>query len=340
LPDRQCTLGEVADTRQVPGLSENQRKIISLLNCGMCQADIARKIKVSRSYVNQQIKQLLSSHLIKRIETHPDRPGIRSYTHFYELSPELKQRIKGDKIAEPFTSCRVHNQRMKITWSSSTPVSIDKRTSYSKSWTMRGGARHKYWFVGKAGMPSVTLDVHPKTIVAYCNKKQFIVAATPAEAMDVGWRAIYQAIDTFVELQGRFGVQIEMAHTGEQIGKPHGGFVGSESPVMAEGVTRPHWWIDRSQEAELGPGHPELETDIPEGMTRLDNLIKISENPAEMFKSVIDPLNTNVLQIQAMMQGSITNQQMLENVTKLISSVLIEMQSIRAENAELKRRLG
>jgi len=31
---------------------------------------------------------------------------------------------------------------------------------------------------------------------------------------------------------------------------------------------------------------------------------------------------------------------MLENVTKLISSVLVEMQQIRTENAELRARLG
>ena len=59
---------------------------------------------------------------------------------------------------------------------------------------------------------------------------------------------------------------------------------------MKEGVTLDRWWIDKSVESECGPGKVELETDIPEGMTRLDQLIKIAENPADMFKSVIDPL--------------------------------------------------
>ena len=341
--DRQLTLGEVSGVSKVRGLTEPQRKVVSLINCGLCQAEIARKLQVSRSYVNQVIKRLESLGLVQRIDTHKTKPGKRAYTLFYELSPELKQRIKGERVAEPFTSCRVHNQRMKIAWSSTTPVSTDKRTAYSKSWTMRGGARHKYWFVGKAGLPSVTLDVHPKTIVAYCDKKQFIVAETPAEAMDIGWRAIYQAIDKFVELQGRFGVKVEMAHTGETIGKPHGGFVGSESPVMAEGVTTPHWWIDRSQESELGPGHPELETDIPESMTRLDGLIKMSEALPTAMKEITDklnPMSTSLLQVMAMMQGGITISQQYEQMVNFMTKALDEMAAIRKENAELKARIG
>ena len=220
-----------------PGIDENQRKIISLVGLQLCQADIARKLGFSRAYVNQTVKRLETHSLIQRINTHPKKEGKRKYTLFYELSPELKARVKGERIAEPFTSCRVHNLRLKChIISQSAPVNTDKRTNYAKSWTMRGGPRHKFWFMGKAGMPSVTLDVHPKTIVCYVDKKQTIVARTPDEAKDIGWRAIYAALDKFIELQSRFDVQVDVEHTGTVIGKPHGGFVGSESPVMLEGV--------------------------------------------------------------------------------------------------------
>jgi len=346
LNDRQLTLEESVNVREVKGLTEPQRKIISLVSCGLCQADIARKLQVSRSYVNQVIKRMETHGLIQRVDTHKTQPGKRSYTLFYQLSPELQSRVKGDKMAEPFTACRVHNLRMKVAIISvSDPLSTDKRTGYQHSWKMRGPLRHKYWYSGKAGMPSCTIDYHIKTLVCYVDKKQTIIAKTPKEAEDIGWRAIYQALDQFIELQSKFGIQIDVAHTGTVIGKPHGGFVGTDSPVMDEGVRTKDWWIDRSQEAELGPGHPELETTNKEGMTRLDNLIKVSEQVdliklPEIFKDIVNPIAASVLQVQAMMQGSITNQQMLENVTKLISSVLIEMQSIRAENADLKARLG
>jgi predicted transcriptional regulator len=344
--DRQLTLGDVDSLRTIKGLSENQRKIVSLVNCGLTQARVAQRLGFSRAYINQQIKRLLSFNLIQRIETHPSLEGKRDYTHFYELSPQVREQVGKGTVPEPFTSCRVHNLRMKVKIiSQSAPISMDKRASFSKSWQMRGWQAKEFWFSGKAGMPSVSLVVNPKNIVAYVDKKQTIVAKTPDEAQDIGWRSIYHALDQFIELQGRFGVQVETEHVGTVIGKVHGGFVGSDSPAMSEGVKTKNWWIDRSQEAELGPGHPELETDLPGGMTRLDNLIKVSEQVdltslPEMFQNIVNPIAANVLQVQAMMQGSITNQQMLENVTKLISSVLVEMQSIRQENAELKQRLG
>jgi hypothetical protein len=342
---KQLTFEEVEVEKKIPGLTENQRRIISLINCGLCQSDIAVKLKFSRAYINQQIKKLLSNNLIQRIETHPSAEGKREYTHFYELSQQVKEQVGKGTVPEPFTACRIHNLRLRVTVISlSAPVSLDKRASYSKSWQMRGGARHKFWFSGKAGMPSVTLDVHPKTIVAYVDKKQMIVAKTPAEAEDIGWRAIYQALDQFIELQSRFNVVVETAHTGTVIGKIHGGFVGSDSPVMDEGVRTKNWWIDRSQEAELGPGHPELETDQPDGMTRLDNLIKVSEQVdlvklPEMFKDIVNPIAANVLQVQAMVQGGIGISQQYEQMLNFMTKVLEEMQEIRKENAELKMRL-
>jgi len=346
LTDRQCTLGELGNIQTVKGLSENQRKIVSLINAGLCQADVAQRLKFSRAYINQEIKKLLSNNLIQRIETHPSQAGKRQYTHFYELSPQVREQMGKGVRPEPFTSCRVHNLRMKChIISQSASVSIDKRASYSKSWMMRGGARHKYWFSGKAGMPSVTLDIHPRTIVAYCDKKQNIVAKTPKEAEDIGWRSIYQALDQFIELQSRFGVQVEVEHVGQVIGKVHGGFVGTDSPAMEEGVRTKEWWIDRSQESELGPGHPELETDNPDNMTRLDRLIKVSEQVdltqlPEMFKGMIDPLNQQVGQAVAMLQGGITISQQYEQMLNFMTKVLDEMSQIRKENAELKAKLG
>jgi hypothetical protein len=346
LTDRQCTFSEISGVEQIRGLTENQRKIVSLINCGCNQAGIASKLKFSRSYVNQVIKRLLSFNLIQRIETHPSAEGKRDYTHFYQLSPELKGRIGKNAPEEVFTACRVHNLRLKVKLiSQSAPISVDKRASWSKSWNMRGWTANKYWFSGKAGMPSVTLDVNPKNIVCYVDKKQTIVAKTPAEAEDIGWRSIYAALDKFIELQSRFGVQIDVAHTGTVIGKPHGGFVGTDSPAMEEGVRTKEWWIDRSQEAELGPGHPELETTNKEGMTRLDNLIKVSEQVdlvalPEMFRGMIDPLNQNVLKVEAMLQGGITMSQQYTQMVNFMTKVMDEMAELRKESLELKARLG
>ena len=342
----QCDLNQLIGIESIKGLTGNQKKIISLIGCGLCQATISEKMKVSRAYICTEIKKLESRNLIKTIDIYPKVPGKRSYSKFYELSQQAKGQIQKGVPEESFTACRVHNLRMRVSVISlSAPVSTDKRANYSKSWNMRGGARHKFWFSGKAGMPSVTLDIHPKTIVAYVDKKQTIVAKTPDEAQDIGWRSIYQALDKFIELQSRFNVIVETAHTGTVIGKPHGGFVGSDSPAMEEGVQTKNWWIDRSQEAELGPGHPELETDQPGGMTRLDNLIKVSEQVdlvalPEMFKGMIDPLNQNVLSVMAQLQGGITISQQYEKMLNFMTHVMNEMAEMRKENAELKAKLG
>ena len=324
--DRQITLQEASSVRQVRGLTENQRKIIALVNEQLCQADIARKLGFSRAYVCQTIKKL-EPHLLQRVITHPTKPGKRTYNLFYELSPELKARVKGERAEEPLTSCRVHNLRMKFSIvSQSNKISTDKRTSFSKSWFMRGKSeRFKFWFMGKAGMPSVTLDVHPKTIVAYVDRKQFIAARTPEEAKEIGWRAIYAAIDSFVQQQAKFNVRIETEHTGTTIGKPHGGFVGTDSPVMKEGVTRKDWWIDKSIESEVGPGKVELETDNKDGMTRLDNLIKVSETlPSlpEMFKGMIDPIHADITALSAHIQGGNTIQYQINQQNTLILKLI------------------
>lgn len=347
LNDRQATLGEVAGVHGISGLSDNQRRIVNLVGCGLCQSQIAKRLGWSRPYINQEIKKLESKKLIRRIDQTP-KQGTRQYTYFYELTSQVKAICKPDN-AEQYSACRVHNLRKKIIiLTQSSPLSLDKRTGYQKSWEMRGWQGHKYWYPGKAGTPSVTLDINPKSIIAYVDKKQHIIAKNPQEAMEIGWRSIYAAVDQFIEQQRRFSVQVDVEHVGETLGKPHGGFVGSDSPVMEEGVTKKDWWIDRSQEAELGPGHPELETDKPENMTRLDNLIQVSEQvdlttiPTAMkeINEKLNPLSSNVSQAVAMLQGGITISQQYEQMLNFMTKVLDEMAMMRKENAELKQRLG
>jgi len=312
----------------------------------MCQAEIARKIKVSRSYVNQVIKRLESLGLIQRVDTHKTKPGMRAYTLFYELSPELKARIKGDKVAAPFTEMRTHHIQMKFkVISQSDKPTKDKRTSFNKSWFMRGQSeRFKYWYIGRAGLPSVSLTAHPKTIVITMDKGQKIVAASAKEAEQMAVLACYQAKDKFVQEQAKFGITFETEHTGVRIGKTHVGLAFHEGGPLDSPINIPGMWVDKSVEKELGPGFKEVESYIDHELaTPLEKgVMAVAALPAAMkeFTDKLNPMSESILQVQAMMQGSITNQQMLENVTKLISSVLIEMQSIRAENAELKARLG
>jgi hypothetical protein len=83
-------------------------------------------------------------------------------------------------------------------------------------------------------------------------------------------------------------------------------------------------------------------------MTRLDNLIKVSEQvdltamPEAMreINEKLNPLSANVLQVQAILQGGISISTQYEQMLNFMTKVLTEMQEMRKENAELKERLG
>jgi predicted transcriptional regulator len=349
LTDRQCTLGELDGIRTVKGLSENQRKIISLVNCGLTQSQVADKLGFSRAYINQQIKRLISFNLIQRIETHPSVEGKRDYTHFYELSPELKGRIASNKPEEVFTAMRTHNIRRKFKIiSQSAPPTKDKRTSYSKSWMMRGGERHKFWFPGKAGYPSVTVDVHPKTLVFYMDRGQNIVAHTKEEARNIAWLAIYKAKDQFVLEQSKFGITFETEIGGEEISKPHVGLVFRENGPLDSETHIPGTWVDASPEKELGPGFKEFEmhidhplaTPLEKGVmavARVGDTIKESIQLAmpeamKEFEKSFAPLTSEIHTVMAHIQSG-------QSVQNQINQLIVLVAQLVKDNHDLKERL-
>lgn len=262
VPAGQQTFAEINGISKFHSLTDNQRRILSLVACKLTQSEIAKKLKFSPSYICQVIKKLETYNLIKKLETQRTKEGQREYNNFYELSPELKGRIRKE-IQQPFTPVRVHYiiRKFKIV-NQSGPVSKDKRASYHKSWFMRGKSeRFKFWYPGKAGLPQVTIDVHPKTIVAYVDKGQTIVARSMEEAEQLAWYALYQAKDRFIEQQQLFGVSFEIENVGQQIGSAHGGLLLHEDgPFGKEQPVTPDVWIDRSVKKEVGEGYCEVES--------------------------------------------------------------------------------
>lgn len=181
----------------------------------------------------------------------------------------------------------------------------------------------------------------------YIDKGQNILARSVEEAEALGWLAIQKARDAWIKDQHSFGVDYSVEDIGTLVAKVHAGFVMMDTdPIIKEVLDNggkvgfADYWVDHSNEKEMGPGHCEAETAEPENMTRLGRGIQMIETiQPEAFKDIgkIGLISDNILQVQAMLQGSITQQQMLENVTKMVSGVLLEMQAIRAENAELRK---
>jgi len=213
---------------------------------------------------------------------------------------------------------------------------------------MRGGEWHKYWYPGKAGLPSVTIDIKFKTMVAYIDKGQTIVERSKEEAEKIAWYAIFQAKDRFIEDQALFGITFEIENVGQQIGKGHGGLVIREDgPFGKEDPVTPGVWIDKSVNKELGPGYCEVEMfgDNPR-LTRVEKglfaIEKFPDMPEAMKKinETLNPLSDNVAQVKAMLQGGITISAQYEQMLNFMTKVLTEMAEMRKENAELKARLS
>lgn len=323
-------------------LSKNQRSVLSLLNAGLLQAGVAVRLNVSRPYVNQIVKRLESLGLVKR----------RGKTFFYDLSNEALGLLSGARSFDEFTPARLHNfkKKFRILSGPSVPC-LDERVHYQDSWKMRGPLRHKFWYSGEAGTPSVTVDFHIKTLVIYVDSGQQILARSVEEAQELGWLAIQKARDAWIKDQRFFGVDYQVEEIGTVIAKVHAGFVMMDrDPLVREvleenggKVGHADYWVDKSVEKEMGPGYCEAETAEPEHMTRLGRGIQTIEAiQPEAFKDLekIGSMSESVLRVEAALQGGLSMSKQHELMVGFMTKALDEMAAIRAENAELKRRLG
>lgn len=201
-------------------------------------------------------------------------------------------------------------------------------------------------------MPSVTIDVHPKTIVAYVDKGQQIVARSYEEAQQLGWYAIFQAKEKFVEQQHLFGISLEIENVGNQIGKTHLGLISREDGPLAamkkaqekipeERVMSAEHpvWIDGSIKKELGPDYFEIEmfgdnpaaTPVEETIQSIANLPEtiraaMPEALAELEK--IGPLTSEVHTVLAHIQSGQAVQNQVNQLIMMFGKVLDQQHKI------------
>jgi hypothetical protein len=331
----QTTFADLNKVNVLDSLTDKQLRMVRLLRDGSTQGMIARRLNISRASVSQTCGYLEQNNLIKKLVG-------KNYNILYEVSVDLQKRIGG--VQEQITACRVHNIAMKFhIISQDHPLSVDKRSGYSKDWPMRGGQRYAYWYPGKAGEIACTVTVHPRTIVIRMDAKQTILAKDVFDAESRAFQHLIYIRQKFIDSQRLFGINFEIEPTGQRLGKTHGGFAGSASnPVMQEGVTTPGWWIDKSGKGELGENKLELESYTERGgPTRLDNLIKASEqfeHLPEMFRDIVNPIGAEVTAVKAMIQGEVTMQRQYEAMMKFMTAAMTEIQTLRREVSELKAK--
>lgn len=373
MPERQQTFQDLAALTYVQHLNPLQVRILKLLALGdYTQAEIGRRLNVSRQYIHQIVKTFQKHNLLQRngrawtVKYRTDTPaGPRPhredhltrekaeaaaeqarknglfptveptagspYNATYSVNPVLKKQIDRETNYIQYTNCRVHNIRRSYTiLRQSGPVATDPRTGYEKSWNMRGGARHKYFYPGKGPAPNITIDVHPGTLTAYPDRGQTVTAENIQDAEELTRKAIEDAIALFVEGQRRFGVYLEVTH-GRQPTKTHYGFTFStDAPHAAEQTALPGFWIDHSPEANGDPRHAEIETLDPARATGLDRAIlqmhrldaTIADGIAAALPQAMGPLTAQLGSIEAAVCGGITMQQKVDNLTMILASML------------------
>jgi hypothetical protein len=330
LKDRQIFFTPEGEYRpRLKPLSKNHRSVLSLLNAGLLQAGVAQRLRCSRPYVNQIVKSLESLGLISR----------RKPTYFYDLYPEAKSLLAGTQSLDEFTPARLHNfkRKYKITSVTKEP-SLDRRANFQNSWKMRGPLRHKFWYSGDAGIPSVTVDYHIKSLVVYIDKGQHLLARSVEEAEALGWLAIQKARDAWIKDQHSFGVDYAVEDIGVPIAKLHAGFVlFDRDPIVKEvldnggKVGYSDYWVDHSNEKEMGPGFCEAETAEPENMTRLGRGIQTLETiQPEMFAELakLGPLTSEVHTVVAHIQSGQAVQNQVNQLIMMFGKVLENQNTI------------
>ena len=330
MKDRQIFFTSEGEFRpRLKPLSKNQRSVLALLNAELLQAGVAQRLRVSRPYVNQIVKSLESLGLITR----------RKPTYFYDLSSEAKSLLSGTQALDEFTPARLHNFKKKYRILSVTKEpSLDRRAHYQASWKMRGPLRHKFWYSGDAGIPSVTVDYHIRSLVIYIDKGQHILARSVEEAAALGWLAIQKARDAWIKDQHSFSVDYSVEDIGSVIAKVHAGFVMMDKdPIIKEvldnggKVGYADYWVDKSVEKELGLGHCEAETAEPENMTRLGRGIQMIETiQPEIFADLakLGPLSSEVHTVLAHIQSGQPIQNQINQLIMMFGKVLENQNTI------------
>ena len=248
----------------------------------------------------------------------------KGYLVWYEPSPILKQLINAEHPGIQYSACRVHNIQLKYKiLNKSAPISCDHRTGYIKSWKPRGGERHKFWYPGKHNKFSITIDVHPNTLVCYLDAGQQIVSESITDAEIAAHTQLHEAITLWVKSQAAFGSIVTIdnpTRAGKQTTETHYGFPYTPTIPQAEvlgtlerwGVKTDQCYIDGSMQEKSGL--MEVETHNRNVATGMDSALSAMHNIDDRLQEMItaaipqllNPLQANLTAIEAHINGGST----------------------------------
>jgi predicted transcriptional regulator len=212
----------------VKSLTENKLKIIQLLDSGLYQAAIARRLKLSKSYINRFVKELLHKGCISKDFVNP----ITHVATSYLISPQLKVYIKKLETSKPnfnTTLAIPHNVRYKfpmmgkkVKISLNTKRFAAAKLKMERDWCMRGGTwynftmRHEH--IGNVG-----ITVTPSSLLVYQKDRSPIIAKSCEDATNIISMSLHEVANRFVQEQAWENVHIELGQP-ELVGSPHFAF--------------------------------------------------------------------------------------------------------------------
>ena len=281
MAERQATFDDLAAVQYVRSLNATQINIIRLLEQGQYQAQVARRLNKSRSYVCQVVGKLESYGLIvaRRLtfvhkgKTHTiaTTDPLQGRATGYIVTPRLQNLLAQNPHKDgSYTLCIPHHLKIKIPildqnqplvtagWRQSRARSILVR-----SWKPRGPERHLFHVQTVGG--TVGIEYHGKSLVAYRVERTHLMAADVDEATTLAAAQIQDGVARFVEEQGWFGVRLTLG-TPQIIDKPHFAFASKTARTVLDAghqLTTPGIYCDNSLAHHGRPDAGEIETTDP-----------------------------------------------------------------------------
>ncbi len=281
MAERQATFDDLAAVQYVRSLNATQINIIRLLEQGQYQAQVARRLKKSRSYVCQVVGKLESYGLIvaRRLtfvhkgKTHTiaTTDPLQNRATGYIVTPRLQNLLAQNPNKDgSYTLCIPHHIKIKIPiLDQNQPVvtagwrQSRARAILVRSWKPRGPERHLFHIQTVGG--TVGVEYHGKSLVAYRVERTHLMAADVEEATALAAAQIQDGVARFVEEQGWFGVRLTLG-TPTIIDKPHFAFASKAARKVLDAghqLTTPGIYCDNSLAHHGRPDAGEIETTDP-----------------------------------------------------------------------------
>ena len=281
MAERQATFDDLAAVQYVRSLNATQINIIRLLEQGQYQAQVARQLNKSRSYVCQVVGKLESYGLIvaRRLtfvhkgKTHTiaTTDPLQGRATGYIVTPRLQNLLAQNPHKDgSYTLCIPHHLKIKIPILDQNQPLVTAgwrqsraRAILVRSWKPRGPERHLFHVQTVGG--TVGVEYHGKSLVAYRVERTHLMAADVDEATTLAAAQIQDGVARFVEEQGWFGVRLTLG-TPQIIDKPHFAFASKTARTVLDAghqLTTPGIYCDDSLAHHGRPDAGEIETTDP-----------------------------------------------------------------------------